>query len=182
MSLTEIQKLQVKNLSMEWKERTALIAKGVDVGTLRFIELAKHSFYLESLFVYAQMVEHCLKMILQGHASKRQILKILGEPDLFADHNLRDIDDETLGKLINMLKNFTGENHFIKILKRLNDLRNEVAHDLFGGYNNICQVNQRAKEFIGKEISFLSREIILKSAQEVSDEILEIIVKSEALS
>lgn len=178
MSQTPIQELQIENEISEWSLRIDAMNRGLQGGLGRLNKLKEHELFLEYLLVDVQLVEQNIKFILAGFATKRRILHILGEHDPFAEYKLAYTDEEPLGSLTGILRNFTGKTTLIERLGRLNVLRKEIVHHLFDGLRDVKAVEIKAALFIKDEVPNLILEL-KEVALKVNKEITEIAEKSK---
>ena len=178
MDYSEVKKLQIKNELNEWDKRIGVTTDGMNSAIERWRRLGDAGFHIESLVINAQMVEHSIKMILAGYAAKRRVLAILDETDPFADVKIDDIEEQTLGTLINRLRRFTGQTPFIENATRLNNFRTEIVHHLFNGNKEIDKLDAESHAFIGTVVPQISQQV-KGAAHKIDDEIKELVPKTK---
>jgi hypothetical protein len=171
LKLSEAQGLQVENLLAEIDVREKHMGKVFDVGGVRGKELRSKGFYLESLIINSQVVEHYIKLTIEGYAAKRRILNLLGEKDIYADVTLKTDDEAPLGPLIGKLRALDADPSLARKLDNLNEMRKEAVHHICDGTKDIAIFNDQAKKYVtGQEF----RDVVLGIAsiqQKVREEI-----------
>lgn len=158
METHSVTQLQITNVLNEWKTIVTSKTKGMKEALDRLKKLREQGLFIEYAIVYAQLVEHYVKLILEGYASRQRIWHILDIRDPYAV-SLHKIDDDTLGDLIGKLKKLNNDTQLTDQLSRLNTLRKELVHQLFNGRNNIEEADIRASIYINNDCPALMEDL-----------------------
>ncbi len=174
MVLTPAQKLVITGYLSAWDIRIDSLVKGMDFALERMRKLGGYGLYIEHIILDAQMVEHTIKLLVKGYASKGEILKALGENSPYESLGLYKVDEDTLGDLLGRLKSLHVDHSLISKLSRLNGVRKEMIHHLFDGNRDIEKADRDAKAYIGTELAPLIQEV-KAAVKKVNNEIVELV-------
>ncbi|HVV39168.1 MAG TPA: hypothetical protein VHD31_02475 [Candidatus Paceibacterota bacterium] len=132
MTFTYPQSLEINWALEEFsKRKDDLIKSFQNIGRKYEDKLIEKGFNIAAFSVATQGTEELLKVILYGYITKAKILKIRKEADPFDKVKMDDLEEETLGNLIKLLRIFIGGAPLINQLWKFNNRRIEAIHRLF---------------------------------------------------
>jgi hypothetical protein len=140
--------MQIDNSLSEMEMRTSRMKNMFSIIVDRIQKLRKEGFFLETVFINSQYVEQLLKLVIDGHASRRRILTLLGEKDIFEDVKLQLEDEETLGRLIGLIRRVHGNPELLRRLEVFNELRKEAIHHIYDGARELEPFNKGAGDYL----------------------------------
>jgi hypothetical protein len=174
MALSEPQLIQLELEAKELLARTKIMDKSFTIIAERITFLGKVGARLEIIFLYAQAIEHYLKLLIEGYASRRRILHLLGERDLFESVKLV-YEEEELGHLIGILRQFRADPELLKKLNRFNQLRKEAIHHIFDGRREIPAIEKEIMDYLASDDSKTLISAIGEEQKKNRDEIVKIL-------
>ncbi len=95
--------------------RITYMSRAVGVAAERIAKLKTQELWAEIVFINAQIVEKHLKVIIAGYFSRKRILNMLEEKDIFAHVKLDAAEDEPLGYLIGVLRRSGADPAFLQL-------------------------------------------------------------------
>ncbi|MBI4086394.1 hypothetical protein HY416_00210 [Candidatus Kaiserbacteria bacterium] len=125
--------LQIDNEISGIAAHQTLLVKGSSMARERLDNLIQAGFMIETIFVYAQLIEHLMKFVIDGYVARRRILKLLRVEDIFEDEKLILKDEETLGQLVGIFARLRCDRILIKNINKFNGIRREAVHHMFDG-------------------------------------------------
>lgn len=173
MSHSKPQALQIQWLLEIWMARKKTMADAFIPGSNYELRLRKAGFHMASLMVGAQGIEQLIKLILYGYAKKGELLKILNAVDPLEKMKLSSIENETLGALIEILRQIIGKSKVIDDLWILNNYRIQVVHHIFltGNLDKIKKYEEKIREYLNDpEINTLL-ESLMKELHKIDEQI-----------
>lgn len=174
MNKSEPQKNQILNeIRLGTASINAMITT-METCRKRILFLREKGIYLETIFVSAQIVEHYLKLLIEGYASRRRILHLLGERDIFESINLSYKDEAPLGDLINTLNHLQIDRDLLRKLWSFNAMRKEAVHHIFDGKREVEKFEKEVNDYLGSDEFFNILNEILTIQQKIGDEIFKL--------
>lgn len=173
-----IKQREIQDIISNSEEGFELYSKSIKNAFERINKLEKSNFYIESLLVHAQLIEHGLKLLFNVYLRHSKILRILDIQSPFMIDTVNIKNTETLGELITQVKILFGSSSSLfEKLQRLNGLRREIAHHVFDGHKDIEEMEKLLKDYLKDDVYKIYDEIQerISPKQEHLSEILEIL-------
>ena len=147
MKYSRITSIQILREAEGFNTRLVQMNRALDIAAGRINKLRETNFPLEAISASSQLVELMLKCLVQSYSARRRVLSLLGEKDLYADVQFHLSDDETLGKLVGIVKGLHVNATLVSRLQSFNSLRKEAVHHLLDSDQEIEHFDSKVEGY-----------------------------------